>query len=161
MKLVLQYIIDEDQAGFMEGRTIATNIYKTIEVIKYINDKQIPALIMSIDFEKCFNRIEYAAVRESLQYFNFGPKFTSWVMLCTQNNGFISPWFSPTHSVHQGCCLVPCLYLLCGQVLSHKIKENTNIKCIQVYDVMALLSQFTDDTTLFLSFDPISLQAVI
>ena len=70
-------------------------------------------------------------------------------------------WFSPTRSVHQGCNLAPFLFLVCSQVIADKINENKNISGIQVYDMVALLSQFADDTTLFLSFDKIMLKAVI
>ena len=160
MKPILGYLIDEDQTGFMEGRNLATNIHKTtgdyVGVVKYMADQQIPAFIMTIDFEKYFDHIEHTAVKGSMEYFGFRPKFIKWIMLllndfelCTQINGHISTWFKPTRSIHQGCCVTPYLYLLCGQVLSDQLKQNPNVKGIQVYDVTALLSQFADDTTLF------------
>ena len=85
LKPVLKYIISEDQTGFMEGRSISTNINKTFEVIQYAQKKDIPALIMTIDFEKCFDRIEHSAVACSLAHFNFGPTITRWIMLTFQD----------------------------------------------------------------------------
>ena len=168
MKPVLKYITDDDQSGFMESRNIATNMRKVIEVVKYTKDNQFPALVVTMDLEKCFDHIEHGAVRGSLEYFNFGPKHINWVMLllndfelCVQNNSNISSWLTPTRSVHQGCCLAPYLYLLCGQVLSHKIKENPYIHGINMYDIVALLSQFADDTTLFLSYDLVTLSSAL
>ena len=52
-------------------------------------------------------------------------------------------------------------YLLCGEVLAHQLKQNENIKGIKIHDVIALISQFADDTTLFLSYDLITLNEVV
>ena len=61
--------------------------------------KQVTGLIMSIDFEKCFDMIEYCAIKGGLEYFGVGPKYIKWVMLlfnefelCAQNNGHITEW---------------------------------------------------------------------
>ena len=81
MKEVLPYIIHEDQTGFMEGRSISSNIRKMIEVIEYTKRANKPGVIVTIDFEKCFDRIERAAVRGSLKFYQFGPNFINWVML--------------------------------------------------------------------------------
>ena len=106
---ILPDIIHEDQTGFMKGRSITMNIQKTIDTIEYAKNKKLQAVIMSTDFEKCFDRIEHCAVQGALQYFNFGPKFTSMMMtvfkkfsLCTQNNGYLSDWFPSERSCHQG-----------------------------------------------------------
>ena len=77
--------------------------------------------------------------------------------LCTQNNGQISQWFVPARGCCQGCCSSPLVYLCCGQVLAQKIKENSNNKGIEIYDFIDLLSQFADDTNLFLSSDDATL----
>ena len=73
---------------------------------------------MSLDFDKCFDRLSHQAIKESLKYFNFGDSFI-------------------------------------------KLKQNPNIRGIDVYGVMTLISQFADDTVLFLEFSKISLEAVI
>ena len=80
IKPILQYLIHEDQTGFMEGRNISTNIRKTFEIIQYAIDNRIPALIMTIDFAKCFDRIEHCAMESVLNYFGFGPNYIQWIM---------------------------------------------------------------------------------
>ena len=45
--------------------------------------------------------------------------------------------------------------------MAQKLREIFDIKGITVYDITTLLAQFADDTTLFLSYDTISLNAVI
>ena len=137
LKEILSDIISEDQTGFMEGRSIASNLRKTIEVIEYTKKNHIPAMIMTIDFEKCFDRIEHSAIRGALNYFNIGPNFTNWVMLlfnqfelCTQNNGYNSEWFHLSCSVHQGCSIPH----FCTQFVEKS--WHTKLKIIQILKVL-------------------------
>ena len=44
--------------------------------------------------------------------------------------------------------------------MAHLIKQNGNIKGLEIYDLITLISQFADDTMLFLSFDTLTLQSV-
>ena len=57
----------------------------------------IPAVIMTIDFEKCFDRIEHKVIIGALKYFGFGDNYVHWISivlnhfeLATQNCSFIS-----------------------------------------------------------------------
>lgn len=167
MKLVLPDIIDDHQTGFMAGRDISTNIRKVIEVIEYCKEADIPGVIMSVDFEKCFDKIEKTAIFGALEYFNFGPRFIAYSKLLfedfvsrVQCNGFLSDTISVSRSTHQGCPAAPFFYLLCGQIFSHLITNNPNIRGIRINDVEELLSQFADDTDLFLSYEPVTFREI-
>ena len=85
MKKVMPSIISEDQTGFMENRSITHNIRKAFEVMQYSAKFNKPALIMTVDFEKCFDRKEYSAVPGSLTYFGFGSEFISWIDILSHN----------------------------------------------------------------------------
>ena len=174
MKSVLSKIIGAQQTGFMEGRQISENIRKTMDVIAHVakNDRKNKVkkgyVIMTIDFEKCFDLISHNAVKGAMQYFKFGEQYIKWVslffnrfMVCTQNAGHLSESFIKTRSVNQGCCISPYLYLLCGEIMSHLIKNHPNIKGIPLEEVMMVISQFADDTTLFLEFDQLTLESVV
>ena len=39
IKAVFEYIIDEDQTGFMQGHSITTNIRKSFEIIQYTQER--------------------------------------------------------------------------------------------------------------------------
>ena len=156
IKTVLPYLNDDCQTGFMEGRQITTTIRTTIDIAKYGKHK-INGYLLSLDFEKCFDRIEYKAIIGSLRYFGFGEEYISWVNLllqgfqsCTINNGQMSEFFMVTRSCHQGCNLAPYLYLLCGQVLATELQKRDAIKGITFNELEILLAQFADDTQLFL-----------
>ena len=45
--------------------------------------------------------------------------------------------------------------------MADKTKENPDMKGIQIYDLIALISQLADDTNLFLKFEPVTLNGVI
>ena len=57
-KAVLQNLIDNDQTGFLKGRSIAENICLINNVISYTETKNIPGLLLFVDFEKAFDTIE-------------------------------------------------------------------------------------------------------
>ena len=167
MKTILPSIINLDQTGFMKGRNISTNIRKMLDIIDYTEKHQIPAVIMSIDFKKCIDQIEYTAIKGALQYYNFGPVFTDMVKAlfsqyktAVSNDGFLSPFFHPTRGCHQGSPISLCLYLLCGEIMADLVRNNNQIKGTKVLDTINLISQFADDMDLFLLYDLHSLNAV-
>ena len=170
LKLSLPYLISEDQFGFMEDRQISSCIRRTIDVIDHTTKRNISGYLLSLDFEKCFDKIEYIMMPlgAACVIFGFGDYFINMVNLllvdfhsCTTNNGYRSDWISISRSTHQGCPLAPYLYLLCGETMAHKIKENSSIKGITIFDLKLVLSQFADDTQLFIDETIDSLNAVI
>ena len=50
----------------------------------------------------------------------------------------------------QGDPLSPYIFLLCAEILSLMLKENKDIKGIKIGNIEYKLSQFADDTSLFL-----------
>lgn len=167
LKRVLPSLIDSDQTGFMKGRDISSNIRKVIDVIEYTKRHQIPAAILSIDWHKCFDKIENQAISGALEYFGFGQRFCHYTkvlltdfLVRVQNNGYVSEPIKVERSVRQGCCAAPFYYLLTGQIFSNLIKNNPDIKGITIREVRELVSQFADDTDLFLAYDQLTFQTV-
>ena len=157
MKKCLPSLIADYQTGFMEKRSILTNIIRLMDMMEVSARKRIQMLVMSTDFEKCFDMISHTAISGSMRYFGFGEKFIKWVMLlftnfkiCTQNNGYISSWIKPSQGVHQGCPISPHCYNLNGQVFAHIFENNEKIDGATIHGIYLLLSQFADDTNLFL-----------
>ncbi len=161
-------LIHSDQTGFLKNRFIGENIRKTLDLIEYTEQEDIPALLISIDFEKCFDRVEWQAVTGALRYFNFGEKFIKWINLlyqniesCTTNNGFSSNWFKPSRGLRQGCPLSPYLFLVTAELLGNSIRKNKNIKGIKLNDNEYKLTQYADDTNLFTLYNTDSLNSII
>ena len=103
IKQVLPDLISSDQTGFMENRQITTTIRKTMEICCY----DAPGYLINLDFEKCFDKIDYSAIIGSLRYFGFGEYLISLVQLlltnfwsCTINDGYTSNYFRIDRSCH-------------------------------------------------------------
>ena len=56
---VLLKPISNDQTGFFKGRFFGENIRLIDNIIRYANTKQMPGLLLFIDFEKPFYSIEW------------------------------------------------------------------------------------------------------
>ena len=93
---------------------------------------------------------------KTLDHFKFGSDIKRWIKIfytntesAVQNNGFITSWFKPSKGVRQGCPLSPYLFILSAEVLSNKIRQDSNVRGIKVLGKEIKLSQYADDTTLF------------
>lgn len=168
MRPALEEIIDPDPTGFMRNRNISDNIRKIMEVVNYAHNMQIEAVIVSLDYQKCFDYLEHSAILEALKYYGFGEKFISWIKLllndvelCTLNNGYMSQFSKISRSVLQGSTTAASLFLVCGQILHDLIISNKEIKGTTIHGKEITISQFADDTTLFLMFNEKVLKAVV
>ena len=113
LKAVLQNLVDNDQTGFLKGRSIAENICLINNVISY-TESNIPGLLLFVDFEKAFDTIEWAFVEKTLHHFGFGSSLIKWINLfyrdiqsCDINNGWSSGFFESSRGVRQWCPLSP------------------------------------------------------
>ena len=71
-KQVLPNLIDNDQTGFLKGRFIGENIRLIDSIIKYTAAKNIPVLLLFLDFES-------SPSYKTLQHYNFGPSAIQWI----------------------------------------------------------------------------------
>ena len=81
IKTVLPELISDDQSGFIKNRCISDNIRTLDSVILYTANKNIPGLLLFLDFEKAFDTVEWSFIEKSLQHFGFGPSLSKWVRL--------------------------------------------------------------------------------
>lgn len=156
MKKVLPTIIHPDQTGFMQGRDIKDNIHRAIEIIEHVGKICLPAVLMSIDYHKCFDCIEHNSIWSTLRLFKFPDTFINMVQVLfhdfqssIQCNGYLSQKIPIQRSVYQGSPIASFLFLGCAQLLHSLIVNNSNIHGITINDIEHLISQFADDTNLF------------
>ena len=67
------------------------------------------------------------------------------------NNGFSSGWFQLTRGVRQGCPLSCILFIVCVEILANLIRQNDDVKGVDVNGEEIKLSQFADDTNVFVT----------
>jgi len=151
----LPHIINPDQTGFVPGRYIGTNIFRTLNLQDHCKDNNINGTLLNLDFEKAFDSIEWNFVFNAMLYFGFPEKLIKWlkifyndVQTCVVSNGNISEMFKPTRGVRQGCPLSPSLFVIAAELLAIYIRQNDTIKGIKTESTDYTVSQFADDTNI-------------
>ena len=159
---VIHLVVDKDQTCGVPGRFIGENVALLRDVVYYTTSFDIPAVILSLDQEKAFDRVDWGFMTSTLSTMGFGPSFISWVNLfynrvqsAVNVNGYLSPFFHLSRGVRQGCPLSPLLYVLVSEVLAVNIRCNPRISGLVLPGSSPLspISQYADDTSLILSSD--------
>ena len=100
IKTVIPKLISDDQTGYFKGRFIGENIRLIDSFIKYTAEKNIPGLLLFLDFEKAFDTLEWSFIRKTFLHFGFGTSLLNWIKVfycdiesCILNNGWASNFF--------------------------------------------------------------------
>ena len=154
---VLNLLVSNSQSAFIKDRFIGDNTRLTYDIMHYTEINQIPGLLMSIDFEKAFDSISWNFLYKTLKLLGFGDPFIAWIAIINKNiYGYIIQCgrFSEKFHIERGCRqgdpISPYLFLLASELLFQLIKNNPDIKGINVGGFEIKMAQFADDTTLLL-----------
>ena len=77
LKSVLPKLISSDQTGFLSGRYIGENTRLIYDLMNYVEEENIPGLLLVVNFEKAFDSISWNFIGEVLEFFKFGPSIKS------------------------------------------------------------------------------------
>ena len=135
----IKKIIYYDQVSFIQGMQ-RFNIYKSTNVIHHINKlKDKNHMIILVDAKKAFDKILYSFIIKTLQKAGIEgtklniikaiySKLTANIIL----NGEKLKAFPLKSGTRQGCPLLPLLFNIVLEVLATAIKEDKEIKEIQI-----------------------------
>ena len=129
------------------------NIHKSIKVINHINKlKDKNHMIISIDEQKAFDKLQHPFMIKTLQNMGIEGNYLNTVKTIydrpTANiilNGEKLKAFPLRSGTRQGCPLSPLLFNIVLEVLARVIKEEKEIKGIQIRKEKVKLSLFAND----------------
>ena len=136
---MLPSIINDAQTGYMKGRFIGENIRLISNILHVTPEQNLEGIALFIDLEKAFDSLEWDFLLKTLDTFQFGREFKSWVKIlytnitsCTINNGYASNWFELHRGVRQRFPLSGLLFVLAVEILSIAIRASRDIKGVQM-----------------------------
>ena len=102
---VLEFIVDRDQTCSVPGRKIASNLHIPRDVQDHIDRTNETGILISLDQEKAFDRVNRTFLLNLLSRFGFGPSFCFWIN--TLYNGanmriIVNEWLSDTIQLSRG-----------------------------------------------------------
>ena len=115
-------------------------------------------MVISMDAEKAFDRVEWGYLFSALNRFGFGKNYVSWIQLLysaptasVTTNSTQSKYFPLQRGCRQGCPLSPLLFAIAIEPLSIILKSSTAFKGISRDGVEHRVSLYADDLLLYVS----------
>ena len=134
----------------------SVNIRKMLDIIHEAEKQDIEAVVLSLDFVKCFDKCSFSILHGSLEFFGFGDIVKRWTEILyrdftvkVQNNGHFSQSIDIKKGVHQGGCCSSIYFLVIAEILALALRHNDNIDGLTIHDIRNLLNQFADDMDIF------------
>ena len=157
LQKVVGHIVSEDQCGYIKGRHSGMVIRAIDDVIEYVNERNMPGAILSLDYTKAFDSLSKEFMYKSLEVFGLGNKFVRWIKVinhgtvsCVSYNGWLSNWFSLNCGIRQGCPISPLCFIIACEILSCKIRQDDKVRGINLPNSASIkILAYADDATLF------------
>lgn len=154
----LPQLINKDQVGFVPCRQGGDNTRRAIDLIDIVNRREEPMLLLSLDAEKAFDRLNWSFMFHVLRSFGVGGPFLQ--ALCglysrpsatiRLPHALSRPIFI-RNGTRQGCPLSPLIFVLCIEPLAAAIRLNQDITGVVVGGREFKISLYADDVLLTLT----------
>ena len=157
LQLILDQIIHPSQTGFVKGKNISENTLKLLSMMDFCNENHTSAIVVSFNFYKAFDSVEWKAIYTVLEQFGVGTYFLNLIKTLyndifstVMNNRYWGDWFSLTRSTRQGCPASALIFLTVAEALGLKIRQSIEIKGLEILNVEYKSVQYADDIWIIL-----------
>lgn len=145
---VIPFIIHPDQTRFIKGRQSSYNTRKLFNLMQLSNNKKTEIIILSLDPQKAFDRVNWSFLFKTLQKFGF----INWIKTLTTSptatfttNALTSQQFMLHKGTRQECPLSLSLFAVFLEPLAASRRQNNNIKGIRSISTEHKTILYADD----------------
>ena len=157
IKAFLPKLIGNSQTGFVQNRFIGENTRLTLDILNESKTENTSGLLILVDFEKAFDSISWDFISKILKLFNFSDQTIQVVKSLQKNsvskilqNGHQSDIINLQRGCRQGDPISPYIFVLAVELLGVSVRVHKELIGYKIRDVEHRISQFADDTTLFI-----------
>ena len=153
LKKVLPNLISPQQTAYVENRFIGESgrlIADIIEITDILNKE---GFLVTMDIEKAFDSLDHTFLISVLKKFGFGNNFVNWIETliskqesCVINGGNTTQYFHLERGARQGDPILAYIFILALEVLSFLVRNNKDIKGLNIFDHLFLYTAYADDT---------------
>ena len=165
IKKNLPKLIGNSQTGFVQNRFIGENNRLTLDILKESESQNLSGLLILVDFEKAFDSISWDYITKILKLFNFSDLTIQVIKSLQKNsiskilqNGHCSDIINLERGCRQGDPISPYIFVLSVELLGTAFREHTQLQGYRVGNREHRVSQFADDTTLFITSSEMNLR---
>ena len=157
LKQVIPSLVSYNQTAYVENRFIGENGRLISDILEITKQTEIEGYLLTIDIEKAFDSVNHFFLLHSLKEYGFGKQFLQWIRTilknqqsCVLNGGITTPYFKLERGTRQGDPISAYLFILVLEIFFKIVKENPNIKGLNIFNHEFLYSAYADDTTFFI-----------
>ena len=162
-------LVKPDQTGFINNRQGVDNVRRALNLQASAAKRDTPSMLLSLDAEKAFDRVDWTFLQQTLRYMGFNNTFVKWIGIFYKNprskvrvNGHCSDFFPLGRGTRQGDSMSPSLFALSIEPLAELIRTNPLIQGISDEGMIQhKLALFADDILLFLERPMVSIPVLL